>query len=127
MEPRFAENTRAVQHLDNEAYDELLAENIAFALLYDAGANNLVVECIARATPLLINPLPAVVEYLGEAYPLYVQDPDQAAAKALDLELVWQAHVYLKALDTRRKLTAHHFLETMESSAVYRALPTVER
>ena len=62
-------------HLPNDAYDALLAENLVFVELYDASANNTVIECIARATPLLINRLPAVVEYLGESYPLYCADP----------------------------------------------------
>lgn len=121
-EPRFAENTRTVQHLENEQYDSLLVENIAFAWLYDANANNLVVECIARATPLLINPLPAVVEYLGEAYPLYITDPDMAGDLALDLDLIWQAHECLKTLDIRSKLTAESFRADVSGSAVYRAL-----
>lgn len=123
LEPRYSENTRAMQHLSNERYDELLSENIAMALLYDANANNLVVECIARATPLLINPLPAVVEYLGPDYPLYIEDLDDAAEKALDLDLLLRAHEYLKALDTRRKLRADYFLSDFCASAVYQAIP----
>lgn len=119
LEPRLTENTRSLQHVDDARYDELLSENIAFAFLYDASANNLVVECIARATPLLINPLPAVVEYLGEAYPLYVQNVEEAAAKALDLDRIRQAHTYLKQLETRRKLSAGYFLSSVQSSAVY--------
>lgn len=122
LEPRFTENTRAQQQVDNEQYDKLLSENVAFSFLYDASANNLVVECIARATPLLINPLPAVVEYLGEAYPLYFENLEQAAAKALDPDLLWQAHEYLKALDTRRKLTAQYFLTTLQASAIYQSI-----
>ena len=38
-------------HLTDAEYDQTLAENIAFIRLYDASANNTVVECIARATP----------------------------------------------------------------------------
>jgi hypothetical protein len=122
VELRFAENTRKQPHVDNDEYDELLSENIAFAFLYDASASNLVLECIARGTPLLINPLPAVVEYLGEAYPLYVENLEQAAAKALDLDLLCQAHDYLKALDTRRKLTAEYFLASFQASTVYQSI-----
>jgi len=125
VEPRFAENTRTVQHLDNEQYDALLAENIAFAWLYDANANNLVVECMARATPLLINPLPAVVEYLGAAYPLYVTDVDMAGDLALEVDLIGQAHEYLKGLEIRRKLTAESFRADVFGSEIYRTLPSL--
>ena len=39
--------------------------------LVDASANNAVIDCIARATPLLVNPHPAVIEYFGADYPTY--------------------------------------------------------
>ena len=108
-EPRFAENTREVQHLPDPAYDALLAENIAFLQLYDAGANNTVVECIARATPLLVNPLPAIVEYLGPNYPFYYESLAEAADKAMDLDLIERTHLYLRGCVTRPKLTAALF------------------
>ena len=58
----------------NEEYDALLSSSVVLCLMYATAANNVVVECIARGTPLLINPLPAVVEYLGPDYPLYAAD-----------------------------------------------------
>jgi tetratricopeptide (TPR) repeat protein len=122
IEPRYGDNTRTLPHVTDQAYDKLLSENIAFAFLYDANANNLVVECIARATPLLINRLPAVVEYLGVNYPLYVGNLDEAAAKALDVDLIVQAHEYLKQLPTRYKLTSQCFLESIRTSAIYQSL-----
>ena len=54
-----------------EEYDDLLSKNIIFIDLYDASANTVVVECIARKTPLLVTRLDAVIEYLGKDYPLY--------------------------------------------------------
>ena len=61
----------ALPYLDNDAYDEFLSRNLVFLHLYDASAANTLVECIQRTTPLLVNPLDAVVEYLGAEYPLY--------------------------------------------------------
>ena len=49
--------------------------------LHGASANNMVIECIARATALLVNPLPAVVEYLGEGCPFYFRSLAEAAEK----------------------------------------------
>ena len=115
----FRNNTREVMHLSNSEYDELLSRNLAFVQLYDANANNAVVECIARATPLLVNPLPAVVEYLGESYPLYFEDLDEAAEKALDVDLVSAAHQYLKSCPTRQKLSHEHFLRAFVESDLY--------
>lgn len=57
--------------LSDEEYDEAFANSVILTHVWGAAANNVVVECIARGTPLLINPLPAVVEYVGPKYPLY--------------------------------------------------------
>ena len=118
-EPAFAANTREVQHLPDAGSDLLLSENIAFVELYDASANNAVIECVARATPLLVNPLPAVVEYLGTGYPLYFSSLVEAADKAMDLALLHDAHRYLTTCETRRKLGGACFRRTFEASEVY--------
>jgi hypothetical protein len=44
--------------------------------LIDASAVNTVIECIIRNTPLIINRRPAIVEILGDEYPLYYGDSD---------------------------------------------------
>lgn len=122
IDPAFSSNTRAVQHLPDDQYDEILSENIAFLDLYDAGASSAIVECIARSTPLLINPLPAVVEYLGDDYPMYFHSLEEAADKALDLDLINDTHIYLRNCDTRTKLGAGHFLRTFRESEVYQLI-----
>lgn len=123
LNPAFVENTLNLTHVSNQKYDELLSENIGFIELYDASANNAVIECIARATPLLINPLPAVVEYLGTDYPMYFNSLSEAAEKAMDMELIRLTHEYLKTCETRRKLTADYFLKSFQESEVYRLIP----
>src|SRR5262249_422087 len=81
--------------LDNREYDELLSSHLVFVELDAAGANNAIVECLVRGTPILVNPLPAVREYLGDDYPLYFISRTEAARKAEDPELVVAAHEYL--------------------------------
>jgi hypothetical protein len=88
-----------LQALSNDRYDQLLRSHILFIYLRDASAVNTVLEAIRYHTPILVNPLPAVVEYLGEAYPLYFRDLDEAAAKASNFDLVSEAHFYLANLD----------------------------
>ena len=65
----------------NETVDthinKLLEKNIVFIDLYDSAANNTVLECIIRNTPLIVNRTPGVVEYLGEDYPLYFDNLDE--------------------------------------------------
>ncbi|MBN3925476.1 tetratricopeptide repeat protein [Nostoc sp. NMS4] len=122
IEPIFLSNTREIKHLSNTEYDILLSENIVFIELYDSSANNGVIECIARATPLLINPLPAVVEYLGKDYPMYFTSLSEAAEKALDTALILDTHNYLLNCETRKKLSQEYFLKSFEESEVYQLI-----
>jgi hypothetical protein len=64
------------KHCDNTMYDRILSENVVVTEVFSASANNLVLECLARNTPLLINPHPGVQEYLGRDYPLYFEALD---------------------------------------------------
>ncbi len=122
LDPDFSQNTREILHVSDDDYDQLLSENIAFVSLYDANANNAVVECIARATPLLVNPLPAVQEYLGTEYPMYFSSLPEAAEKALDTGLISETHEYLKNCEIRSKLGAAYFLKSFTESEVYQSI-----
>jgi hypothetical protein len=83
-----------------EEYDEYLSQNIVFIDLFNAAANNTVLECIVRKTPLIINKIPGVVDYLGENYPLYFSNLDEVSS-LLDEEKLLEAHEYLKTIDTK--------------------------
>jgi hypothetical protein len=122
IEPIFFENTQDLTHIPNQDYDELLSKNIGFMHLHDTSANTAIIECIARATPLLVNPLPAVVEYLGDEYPFYFNTLAEAADKAMNIPLIEQTHHYLKRCETRQKLSAEYFIQSMKSSEVYQRI-----
>jgi hypothetical protein len=108
--------------LSNEDYDDLLSKSVVFVHLYDASANNAVIECIARATPILVNPLPAVREYLGDDYPLYFETLEEAARKVEDRSLIVRAHEHLKQSPLLAKLTGEYFRRSVEESSIYRGL-----
>jgi hypothetical protein len=105
----------------NDVYDQLLSENIVFLHLHTASVSNTVIECIVRHTPLLVNPVPSLVEYLGESYPFYFRTLEEAAAKAEDLNQVRQAHEYLAALP-KETLTGEYFCRSLAESDFYRGL-----
>ncbi len=77
-------------------YDSLLSKNIVVMEVFDASASNGVLDCIVRNTPIIVNKNPAVVEYLGEDYPMYFENP-------LDIPFIAErahaAHAYLKRMD----------------------------
>ncbi|WP_442509418.1 glycosyltransferase [Novipirellula sp. SH528] len=108
--------------LSNEAFDDLLSKNIMLVGLWEANANNSIVECIARGTPVLTNPLPAVREYLGDDYPFYFEDLREAAVKLRNNELIQETAAYLQ----RRKAhlwSTETFIQRLIQSDIYTSLP----
>ena len=122
IENKYEENTHIIPRMSNKEYDEALSCNIVYLDLYDSSANNAIVECIARGTPILVNPIPPVVEYLGKDYPFYFNSPEEAAEKALNLDLVKSTHKYLMTCKTRDKLTMDYFIQSIMDSDIYKQL-----
>lgn len=85
--------------VNDSSYDDLLASSIVFCNLYTAAANNAVLECISRNTPILVNRLPATSEYLGAEYPLLFSDLTEASTLISDIGRVKAAHEFLAAKD----------------------------
>jgi glycosyltransferase involved in cell wall biosynthesis len=115
-------SVKMVDHLSNDDYDTLLTENIVFLDLYDSSANNAVIECIARATPILINKHPAVIEYLGEEYPFYFKDYDDVSYKLNDIDLIKQTHQYLLNFSLRKNIMLDTFIDDFKKSEIYQKL-----
>lgn len=84
-------------YVDNKKYDLLLSENIIFLNLITAVANNTIVECIARNTPIVVNRLAGPVYYLGPDYPLFYRTLEEVP-ELLTLERILSAHYYLKKM-----------------------------
>lgn len=109
------DSVEILEKLPNLEYDQLLVENIVFLNLVDCSAVNTVIECIARSTPILVNPLPAVVECLGKEYPFYYESFREAADKATDLKLIETTHNYLKMLP-KEFLDVNFFLDNVRKT-----------
>jgi hypothetical protein len=114
-----------MDRVDDDTFDQLLSDNVVFLDLFDASANNSVVECLVRNTPLVVNRLPAVVEYLGEDYPLYYATLDEAAEKLESWDLMVQASEYLSQSPVKSQLTQAAFAKAVAESTIYTGLPTV--
>lgn len=118
---KFNKNIEMLRYLPKAEYDYMLATNVVFLALYASSANNTVIECIVRNTPLLVNRLRALEEYLGEGYPFFYSSLDEAAAKLADSKLIAETHHYLAALD-KSFLTLDHFVQSVASSHIYQSL-----
>jgi len=112
-----------IERLDDNEYDRLLSENLVFLNLFGSSANNTVIECIARETPVIVNRLPALEEYLGHDYPLFYDTLEEASEVASDMHRVQLAHQCLK----RRVeiVRPESFLKSIETSEIYRKTPVI--
>jgi len=109
-------SVKFVEYQSNTAYDELLSCNVVFIRLIDASAVNTIIECIMRNTPIAINPLPAVVEYLGPNYPMYYSSLEEAARK-IDSKKVIKATTQYLAVMNKEELSIDHFLRMVDCIA----------
>lgn len=96
---RNRDSVEVIETLSDEEFDDLLSSSMVFLYLEDASASNTVIECVVRNTPLLVNRIPAIVEVLGEEYPLFYDTIAHAGQLASDLSSIVNAHLYLRNLD----------------------------
>jgi hypothetical protein len=85
--------------VDNKTYDDLLTNNLVFLNLVDGSAVNTLIECAVRNTPIFVNRHPAAIEILGEAYPLYYDEPNDINRLLNDPMALINANEYMKTLD----------------------------
>jgi hypothetical protein len=93
--PQSSAEVREFDRLPDHKYDEVMASSIVVTRLFGAAANNVVVESLARNSPLLVNRLPEVEYYLGSGYPLFFRDHDHAQQLLRDWSRVEAAHQYM--------------------------------
>ena len=114
--------------LSDDEYIKLLCNNIVFCDFIDCSASNTVVECITFNIPLIVNKHEAIIEYLGEDYPLYYTDEDNIDKypnithiskiyELLDDKKILEGHNYLKRMD-KTKLDINKFLSTISSNTL---------
>ncbi|OGM59542.1 hypothetical protein A2955_01220 [Candidatus Woesebacteria bacterium RIFCSPLOWO2_01_FULL_37_19] len=107
-------NIIVVPRVGPEVYEKILNSSVVFMKLTDATANNTVLECIARGTPVLVNPIGGIKEYLGNNYPLYYNSLDEAKKLIKNLNdssLLDETHEYL--LKIRENYSIDKFLDSL--------------
>ncbi len=114
-------SVKKLKRIDNCEYDKLLSENLVFLDFYDTSANNALLECISRNTPVLVRKLPAVVEYLGEEYPFYFENLSEAENKLKNIENIIKTHLYLTNMN-KIKFTYEYFVNSFGNSDIYKNL-----
>lgn len=92
-------STHVQDYLAPADYDDLLARSVIVGEYIDASASNTIVEAMARRTPVIVNRLPALEEYLGPDYPLFYDAFDEIPSCLQDARVA-AAHDYLCGRDT---------------------------
>lgn len=90
--------------------DAFLTSSIVLAAVDTADADPMLLACMASATPILVPPLPAVIELLGADYPLLFDSLDQAARLVHDDAAIAAAHRRL--LERRPRHSVQSFVES---------------
>lgn len=108
----FDKNVKMYYTETFEEYDELLTENIVFVDLYDAAANNTILECIVRNTPIIVNKIEPIIEYLGEDYPFYFNCLEEIPFLLKDQDKILKAHEYLCKME-KNDLSIDYFTRNL--------------
>lgn len=112
------ESVTVVPTVTNEMFDVIMKSNIIFLHLTDASAVNTLIEAIVRCTPVLVNPLPAVVEMLGVDYPFYyTKGFNEAASKLGDLNQIKKTYEYLYNMD-KSQFDIKTFMEEFQDHVI---------
>lgn len=102
LDNKHKEYITILKELHNNDYEKIFVNSCVFIYLEDCVVTNTVLECIKFNTPIIINKLPSIVEYLGEDYPLYYEnDADLANLKNSNylLSCIKKAAEYLQHMD----------------------------
>lgn len=97
-------------------YDLILSRNVVFMEVMSAAANNTVVECIIRNTPICINRHPGPEFYLGKDYPLFY-DRFSQIPEVLTYERVLAANRYLSMMN-KSWISGSMFREYVKSACI---------
>lgn len=102
----------------NDEYDLLLSRSVVVVKLTSAVVANIMIDCMASKTPLIINRNEASEDYLGVEYPLFYHDYDSCVAALADIERHHLANEYL----CDRNMSRHSedaFRDTLVTSSIW--------
>ncbi len=105
--------------LSFKEYLNTLTENILYMELCEVSANNTILDAILMNTPLIVNKLDGVVEYLGEDYPLYFENRDEVYDLLNSSDKLEETYIYLKKMDKSR-FSLENFGKSIFNSKIWR-------
>ena len=93
----------SIMVVNDKVYDSKILNNIVLIPLWNASANNSILECMRMNIPAFISNIAPVKEYLGKDYPMYYDDIKEVERIIHNKEYLYQlyerTHRYLVKLD----------------------------
>ncbi|NDE16640.1 glycosyltransferase family 1 protein [bacterium] len=122
LTPEQEASVESWSFLRPEEYDELLSSAVIFLHLFNASSNNTVCECLLNGTPLVVNRLPSLEEYMGRDYPLFYDRLQDVEALLSDASRISAASEHLLARNYRERFSAEVFKKTILESPITKGL-----
>lgn len=108
------DNVKIIKNLSNKDYDNLISRSLLYLDMHETSANNSIIECINYKTPFVARPHPAIKEYCGANYPLFVEEFKDI--EKITINDVKKAHQYLSDnASLRESLGFEDFIARFES------------
>jgi len=108
-------------YLQQHEYDSLLSRNIMFFDYWDTSANNIIMECIERGTPLVCRRGVSVIEYLGADYPLFFDDLCDCD-DIITTDNIQLAHEHLLNIKKSKRFDLDNFVDNIVESDIYKSI-----
>jgi len=119
----YEKKSVTIQRLSDSEYDHISMNSYIVIDLYDASANNALVECISRNIPCFVTKLPAIKEYIGDDYPLLFTNIKELESMLLNTELILSGYNYLKERPhLKERLKIDNFMRDILNSDITKSL-----
>jgi len=97
-------------------YIDKFTSSIGYSFYDDCSASTSILEHIVTHTPVLVNKIPPIVEYLGEDYPMYLNDlPDNLDYLLLDKFFLQEVSSYLCERAKKKEFTVDYFIKFLNN------------
>lgn len=99
-------------YLQPEDYINIFTRSIGFSFYDDCSASTAILEHIMTHTPVLVNRIPPIEEYLGKDYPMYLDDlPKNADKLLMDRIFLQEVSDYLLIRSKKKELSVNYFID----------------
>jgi len=97
-------------------YIDVFTKSVGFSFFDDCSASNSILEHIMSHTPLIVNRIPPVEEYLGKDYPLFLDCINDDNDKLLlDRKFLKNVSQYLEIISRRKEFTLKYFIHFLKT------------